>query len=138
MKKKLVLMLAIFCCLALTVGILAACNESGSSGQQTSGGDNPGIEVPGEDEPSQEESTLGLEFMLSNDQSFYTITNYSGTLAKVTIPSIHNGLPVMSIEDYAFRNCTDLTSITIPDSVTSIGFLPLLNLIRTPLNSNIH
>lgn len=32
-----------------------------------------------------------------------------------------------SIKDYAFRNCTSLTNITIPDSVTRIGGLAFYN-----------
>ena len=39
----------------------------------------------------------------------------------IVIPSIYNGLPVISICYRAFENCSSLTSITIPDSVTSIG-----------------
>ena len=39
----------------------------------------------------------------------------------VVIPSEHNGKAVTEIGDSAFRNCTSLTNITIPDSVTSIG-----------------
>ena len=50
-----------------------------------------------------------------------TITGYTGPGGAVTIPSTINGLPVTSIGNYAFSNCTSLTSVTIPDSVTSIG-----------------
>ena len=42
MKRKLFFLIALACCLVLAVGILAACNDSGTSGQQTPGGENPG------------------------------------------------------------------------------------------------
>ena len=43
----------------------------------------------------------------------------SGALA---IPSIYEGKPVTSIGDWAFYECTKLTRVTIPDSVTGIGY----------------
>ena len=46
----------------------------------------------------------------------YAFYNCSG-LTSVTIPN-----SVMSIENYTFRGCSGLTSITIPNSVTSIGY----------------
>lgn len=41
---------------------------------------------------------------------------------KVMIPSTLGGYPVTSIDYYAFEDCTGITDITIPDSVTSIGY----------------
>ena len=35
----------------------------------------------------------------------------------------HDGNSVTSIGDYAFYDCSQLTNVTIPDSVTSIGTL---------------
>ena len=53
--------------------------------------------------------------------NYYDYDEYSGS---VTIPEIvtYNGTTysVTSIGDYAFSSCTGLTSITIPNSVTSI------------------
>ncbi len=43
----------------------------------------------------------------------------SGALA---IPSIYEGKPVTRIGDWAFYGCTNLTRVTIPDSVTGIGY----------------
>ena len=39
----------------------------------------------------------------------------------VTIPSALGGKPVTCIGDFAFRDCSGLTSVTIPNGVTSIG-----------------
>ena len=50
-----------------------------------------------------------------------TIAQYSGSGGAVTIPGTLNGLPVKRIRSEAFRNCTKITGITIPDSVTDIG-----------------
>ncbi len=49
------------------------------------------------------------------------ITGYSCSGGAVTIPSTINGLPVASIGQYAFESCSELTSITIPATVTTIG-----------------
>ena len=61
------------------------------------------------------------------DFSYYTTTNgtititgYTGAGGAVTIPSTINGLPVTSIGCEAFFECTNLTSVTISNGVTTI------------------
>ena len=40
----------------------------------------------------------------------------------IVIPAEHNGMEVVAIAEEAFKNCTSVKSIKIPDSVTSIGY----------------
>lgn len=55
-----------------------------------------------------------------------TIAGYKGTDTQIHIPetiqdSKGDSLAVIEIADNAFQNCEDLTSVEIPNSVTSIG-----------------
>jgi hypothetical protein len=49
-----------------------------------------------------------------------TITKYTGTGGNVVIPATIDSMPVLKIGEYAFYRCRGLTSVTIPNSVTSI------------------
>lgn len=51
-----------------------------------------------------------------------SITRYIGNGTEVVIPDNIGGLKVTRIDGYAFSECKSLTSITIPDTVTSIGY----------------
>jgi hypothetical protein len=78
--------------------------------------------VCGEYDPNySDEYTEGLIFTLNDKGTEYSVTGYSQSTPKVIIPAIYKGLRVTSIGDKAFYNCSGLTSITIPNSVTSIG-----------------
>ena len=61
----------------------------------------------------------GLKYSIQNGQ--VTITDYTGSAAKLTIPDTINGYPVTSIGSGAFAYCVDLQSVTIGKNVTSIG-----------------
>ena len=66
-----------------------------------------------------EKVTVGLEYVLDATGESYWITGI-GTCADTVldIPAEYNGLPVSRIEKYAFKDCTQLTSITIPDGIS--------------------
>jgi hypothetical protein len=59
-------------------------------------------------------------FNYTTNNGMITITGYNGSGGVVTIPGSINFLPVTSIGGWAFSYC-GLTSVTIPNSVTSIG-----------------
>jgi hypothetical protein len=60
------------------------------------------------------------QFTFMTNNGAITISGYTGLGGDVVIPSSTNGWPVTSIGDDAFFD-RSLTSVTIPDSVTSIG-----------------
>lgn len=61
-----------------------------------------------------------FEFTLDNTAAIVTNYKYNGAAADVTIPSRYKGKPVTTIGHAAFFNSA-VTSVTIPDSVTSIS-----------------
>lgn len=62
----------------------------------------------------------GLFFSLQGNE--YTLIDI-GTCedTDIIIPKTYNGCPVSAIGDRAFSDCSLLTKVTIPDSITSIG-----------------
>ena len=65
----------------------------------------------------------GLKFEKIFVKEEYAVTGIgSCTDRDIIIPAEYEGLPVTSIGEYAFRNCSSLTSVEVPDSVTSIGY----------------
>ena len=62
----------------------------------------------------------GLKMQLKSD--YYVVTGIDGKAkSSYKIPSTYQGKPVKEIGKYAFSSCDSLTSIEIPESVTSIG-----------------
>lgn len=66
-----------------------------------------------------------------------TITKYVGPGGAIYIPRAIDGLPVTGIGEQAFYFCTNLTRVTLPDTVTHIGerafnFCPALTDISLP------
>ena len=63
----------------------------------------------------------GLLLELIDRESGYQVVGYNGDSPSLQIPSEYQGLPITRIEKEAFAGCAELTSITIPNNVTSIG-----------------
>ena len=61
------------------------------------------------------------DFAWFENEDGMTLAAYLGNAAELTVPIEHNGKSVTSIGNYAFSDCSGLTSIEIPNSVTEIG-----------------
>ena len=66
-------------------------------------------------------SSEGLEYKLNKDgNSYYVKSKGTCTSQAIVIASVYEGKPVTAIGSSAFYGCSDLISITIPDSITRI------------------
>ncbi len=94
--RKLVFSTAV-CLLVLCIGVLGAFVGVSSSGNW-------------------------LEYEKLDDGSGYAVTGaYFDGRDNYTVPETYLGLPVVAISDYAFSGCEELTGITLPSSVTTVG-----------------
>lgn len=78
---------------------------------------------------STEQYDQYLYYTVDNNSNV-TIVNCDKSATKVVIPSEIDGKPVVSIGENAFCSCTNLTLVTIPDSITSIGRFAFSGCIR--------
>ena len=65
--------------------------------------------------------TKGIVYEKSADGSYATVVAYSGTATKIVIADTYEGAPVRIILGNSFRR-SSITSVTIPSSVTTIGY----------------
>ncbi|MBO5716197.1 MAG: leucine-rich repeat protein [Clostridia bacterium] len=83
------------------------------------------IPTPDDNKPpsnNTEEYTKGLrlgECMWGNGYSVWGIGTATDT--DIIIPSTYNGKPVIEIYENAFKDCTNIISVSIPSSVLTIG-----------------
>ena len=64
-------------------------------------------------------SENGISYTCENGEA--TVTDYYGAATEVVVPSTLGGCPVTAIGQKAFQNHNYLSSVTLPDSVTTIG-----------------
>ncbi|MDE6371922.1 MAG: leucine-rich repeat domain-containing protein, partial [Clostridia bacterium] len=68
-------------------------------------------------------TAYGFTFQFNSDNQDYTITGLEidNDNTQLVIPSSYSGKPVTAIDNDAFKDCHNVTSVTIPSSITSIG-----------------
>lgn len=67
-----------------------------------------------------------LEYIVDEDETII-ITDCDESATEVVIPSEIDGMPVIKISFHSFSGCSNLKSVTIPDSITSIGTFAFLD-----------
>lgn len=103
---------------------LTRVNYEGDWSKLTIQSGNPAVEDAAKD--AANEQLFDFEFTPDNTAVIVTNYKYKGTAADVTIPSRYKGKPVTAINNAAFPNSA-VTSVTIPDSVTSIPDAAFVN-----------
>ncbi|MGN0793487.1 MAG: leucine-rich repeat domain-containing protein [Aristaeellaceae bacterium] len=104
------------CVLVLALLCALACTTEGNADGQTS--------VNTDAKAIVEIFTSGDCKCLVLQKGTVTIVEYTGSAEELTVPAELNGMPVTSIGDGAFDRCDSLTSITLPDSIASVGSNP--------------
>ena len=63
-----------------------------------------------------------IVYVINEEGDAYGVNNIKNMeVESITIKCLIEGLPVVRIEDFAFEDCSSLTSVIIPYTVTSIG-----------------
>lgn len=61
------------------------------------------------------------QFAFTTNGGVLSVARYTGSASEVVIPASTNGLPIVAVQDFAFSNDTNLTSVVTVDGLKSIG-----------------
>lgn len=139
MKKTLSALLCIAAAISLTACkkkpeattpvLASSASKDGTPYKEPTGGGNGGTIIDNDITPASSSSSRFNYISTSEIEESYEFDDYKGSVnilryrgegGKVSIPSVIGGKPVVKIEDHAFRG-TDVTSVTVPGSVKTIG-----------------
>ena len=96
-------------------------NSGESSNNNTSGGGFTGGNGSSENSSNSDDySDDGVVYLISTDGTYAEVVDYTGSSKMVRIAESYEGVPVTSVGTAAFAN-KEITSVIIPDSVTSIA-----------------
>ncbi len=97
-------------------------DESGQAESEHMDTDRISAEAPEKLIPLTEaDRLLAEEFDFGWLGDGYAISKYIGSGTELVLPDSYNGMPIREIGSRAFWQCETLTSIIVPDGITSIG-----------------
>jgi hypothetical protein len=70
----------------------------------------------------RQQSSAQPQFFFATNNSALTIIGFYGSAADLVIPAETNGYPVIATASYLFQNHGEITHVTIPNSLTNLGF----------------
>lgn len=85
-------------------------------------------------------AVVEAQYIFATNNGTLTIKGYTGSGGVLVIPETISGLPVTSIGARAFLGATNLTSVTVPNSVLAIGdyaFANCTNLIQAQIGAGV-
>ena len=65
--------------------------------------------------------TAGLVYSLINGNTEYSVAAGTATSGSIVIPRYYAGLPVTTIADNGFKNCSGVTALSLPEGFTTLG-----------------
>ena len=128
MKKMTKFLLTIVSVLAITAGTLgmASCGETTPPTSSTQAGEDCKHTLDEMGECTICHTfvgvTEGIEYDFSLDGTYAEVFGYEGTATNIRIADIYQGVPVKTI-GLAFYDNDNITSVIIPNSVTTIGYM---------------
>lgn len=78
-------------------------------------------------------------FVLCPDEGYAVLTDCDTAVTEVAVPAEADGYPVTEIAPCAFRGCSEITELTVPENITKIGddaFDDCTKLEKLTLNGN--
>ena len=114
-------------------------STGGSIGADNSGSDNSSNNSSTTSSGSIESQVIPYEYSINHDESYVTITKYTGTEKNVVIPEKIHNFPVKIIGGGAFMN-SNISSVFIPNTITeifSMAFHNCKNLKNVTLSKNL-
>lgn len=69
----------------------------------------------------QKISTDGLEYKILEDGTYGVSIGTATEVEEIIVPYAYDGIKVTEVNKNGFKNCANLTSVELPESITSIG-----------------